>query len=54
MNNNIQESAVEVEYSSEYIKNMQKEGMFDAMNNEPPQFPLDRYYMEAYKSIKDS
>jgi hypothetical protein len=52
MNNENSEQIVEVEYSAEYINNMQKEGLFDAMNNEPPQFPLDRFYMEAYTSVK--
>jgi hypothetical protein len=41
----------EVEYSPEYIKKMQTEGLFDAMNHLDPEFPDCRYYMEAYKSI---
>lgn len=52
MNIENSEQIVEVEYSAEYITNMQKEAMFDAYNNEPPQFPLDRFYMEAYTSAK--
>ena len=41
----------EVEYSDEYITNMQKEGLFDAMNRVDPEFPDCRYYMEAFKSV---
>jgi hypothetical protein len=41
----------EIEYSDEYIKKMQKEGLFDAMNHVDPEFPDCQYYMEAYKSI---
>jgi hypothetical protein len=46
------EPNIEIEVSPEYIKKMQTEGMFAAMNCEPPEFPLCPYYMEGYNSVK--
>jgi hypothetical protein len=50
MNDN--EPNIEIEIAPEYIKKMQTEGMYAAMNCEPPEFPICPYYMEGYKSVK--
>lgn len=43
---------IEIVFSPEYIKKMQTEGMYAAMNMESPEFPLCPYYMQGYNSIK--
>ena len=46
------EPNIEIEVSSEYVKKMQTEGMYAAMNMEDPEFPLCPYYMQGYNSCK--
>jgi hypothetical protein len=46
------ETSIEIEVSPEYIKKMQTEGMYAAINLEEPEFPDCIYYMQAYKSVK--
>jgi hypothetical protein len=46
------EPNIEIEVSPEYIKKMQTEGMYAAMNIEDPEFPECVYYMQGYKSVK--
>lgn len=49
--NNITENTESLQ-SSEYITKMQKEGLFDGMNNEEPQYPDCEIYMIAYFQAK--
>lgn len=46
------EPEIEIEIAPEYIKKMQTEGMYAAMNMEEAEFPLCPYYMQGYNSIK--
>lgn len=49
---NDKEPNIEIEIAPEYIKKMQTEGMYAAINCEPPEFPVCQYYMEGYNSVK--
>ena len=40
-----------LEVSPEYIKKMQEEGMWAAMNGDSPEFPICPHYMSGYNSI---
>jgi hypothetical protein len=42
----------EIEISPDYIARMQKEGMWAAQYQEPPEFPECPYYMMGYNSVK--
>lgn len=46
------EQPQEMEYSEEYVKNIQKEAMFDAHQNLPAQ-SNDPIYLIAYNSAKN-
>ena len=46
------EKIIELEVSEGHIKKMQMNGAFDAMNNDPMEFPDDKYYLEGYLSVK--
>ena len=46
------EKPIEIEVKPEYIKKMQKEGMFDKMDCKKPEFPDCPYYMQGYNSVK--
>jgi hypothetical protein len=41
-----------LEVSPEYIKKMQTEGMWAAMDGHGPEFPSCPYYMTGYKSVR--
>jgi hypothetical protein len=43
----------EIEVSQEYIIKMQKEGMLDAYQGAPPDFPDCPYYMMGYNSVSN-
>lgn len=43
----------EIEVSQEYIIKMQKEGMLDAYQGVPPDFPDCPYYMTGYNSVSN-
>jgi hypothetical protein len=43
----------EIEVSPEYIIKMQKEGMLDAYQGAPPDFPDCPYYMMGYNSVSN-
>lgn len=42
----------EIELSESYIKKMQTEGMFAAMEGDKPEFPDCPYYMMGYNSVR--
>lgn len=37
---------------NQYAKNMQTEGLYDAMERKKPQYPDDNDYMKAYLSFR--
>jgi len=43
---------IEIQQSPEYIIKMQKEGLFDGLNGEDPQYPDCEIYMTAYLQAK--
>ena len=50
----MEESIYDIEYSVEYIKQMEMQGAFDGLQGEMPEFPDDVYYMKAFNQAKNA
>jgi hypothetical protein len=39
-------------FNNQYARNMQTEGLYDAMEGKKPKYPQDENYMKAYLSFR--
>lgn len=49
---NPENTQIEVEESPSYIKMMQTDGMYDAINGISPEYPDNVHYMQGYYSVR--